>query len=140
MALGAAGLVLSFLSHLAGWTGVYGPLGRWTWLLHLGLFAVFLPAVAVSPRVQAGEKTDSLEVALCGCPPWMKRMVYVFFGYAIVHFLAFAVSMVLSGPEVRGPGMPPIVVRGFSGHWMAFYAAALGMLYGALHRDRVRAH
>jgi len=33
--------------------------------------------------------------------------------------------------------MPPPVVRGFSGHWMAIYAAALAVLYsGAKTKQR----
>ena len=31
-----------------------------------------------------------------------------------------------------GDSRPPIVVRGFSGHWMIFYAVAFAVLYSAL--------
>jgi hypothetical protein len=30
-----------------------------------------------------------------------------------------------------GANPPPVVWRGFSGHWMAFYSAALAILYSA---------
>jgi hypothetical protein len=54
-------------------------------------------------------------------------MVYGFFAYAFVNF-AFFMSKVPAG---RTAGTPPIVWRGFSGHWMLFYSAALAMLYSA---------
>ena len=51
-------------------------------------------------------------------------MVYGFFAYAAVNFLLF----ITKAPKGGGGANPPAVVwRGFSGHWMAFYSAALGI-------------
>jgi CubicO group peptidase (beta-lactamase class C family) len=56
------------------------------------------------------------------------RRGYGFFGYAIVNFLFFMTK----APSGGGGANPPAVVwRGFSGHWMAFYSAALAILYSA---------
>jgi hypothetical protein len=59
---------------------------------------------------------------------WTLYMVYGFFGYDIVNFLFFMTK----APSGGGGANPPAVVwRGFSGHWMAFYSAALAILYSA---------
>lgn len=130
--LAAAGLVLSIISHLAGLLGFTGPLGDYTWLLHVGIFVVWLPTVLVAKSLTKGSnQRDFWKVAFRGCPPWVKYAVYGFFGYAFVNFfLAFIVGT----PTQSGPGpMPPDVVRGFSGHWMVFYSAAAAVLYSADH-------
>jgi len=60
-------------------------------------------------------------------------VVYVFFAYSMVNFLLFLAATFaepLAGSS--GSGTPPAVFRGFSGHWMAFYSAALGILYSAM--------
>jgi hypothetical protein len=133
--LAAAGLALSILSHFAALLGLQGPLGDYSWVLHIGIFAVWIPAVLVAQRLTAEfARKDFWKAALRGSPPWMRYMVYGFFGYALLNFALFITHAPLKG----GSGsMPPSVVRGFSGHWMAFYAAALAILYSALHaKDR----
>ena len=56
-----------------------------------------------------------------------------FIAYAVVNLLVF---LVLPAPHIpRGLGTadaPPAVFRAFSGFWMAFYAAAVGVLYAAV--------
>lgn len=129
--LAAVGLLLSILSHLAALSGLPGPLGDSAWLLHIGIFVVWIPAVLVFRKLTAEvARKDLWKAALRGSPPWMQYMVYGFFGYAVVNFaifIAYAPSKGGSSP------MPPDVVRGFSGHWMAFYAAAMAILYSAAH-------
>jgi hypothetical protein len=55
--------------------------------------------------------------------------VYGLSGYTILNFIVFVASAPKSG---GGGSMPPQVVRGFSGHWMFFYAAAACLTYSAL--------
>jgi hypothetical protein len=60
----------------------------------------------------------------------MQRAVQLIFVYAVVNFILFMVTT--SGqPKPVGPA-PASVLRGFSGHWMAFYAAAFSTLYSAV--------
>jgi hypothetical protein len=59
----------------------------------------------------------------------MKYMVYGFFGYAMINFLLFMAKAPTG--KSGGPNPPAAVWKGFSGHWMAFYSAALGILYSA---------
>jgi hypothetical protein len=128
--LAAIGLVLSLMSHVAALAGMSGPLGDYSWLLHIGIFMVFLPTILVASALTKGaDKKDYWKVALRNCPPWMRLMVYAFFIYAFVNFFYF----MLTAPKHPGAGpMPPAVVRGFSGHWMAFYSFAMGVLYSAM--------
>ncbi|HOU13506.1 MAG TPA: hypothetical protein PKZ84_10350 [Anaerolineae bacterium] len=127
--LAGTGFILSLISHGAALLGLNGPLGDSTWLLHIGIFVVWTPAMLVSQITTAGvQPKDRWKAALRNCPPWMKYMVYGFFGYALVNFLLFA----LAAPEASSEGaMPPAVVRGFSGHWMLFYLLAFAVLYSA---------
>lgn len=67
-----------------------------------------------------------VEIVLKGSPDLMHYMVYVFFVYAFVNFLLF-IGKTPSGSSGTNP--PASVWRGFSGHWMAFYSAALAILY-----------
>lgn len=132
------GLTLSILSHLAALLGSQGPLGDYAWVLHIGIFIVWLPTVLVASRIGADfERKDLWKAVLRGCPQWMQYMVCGFFGYALLNFAIF----IIASPKGGSGPMPPAVVRGFSGHWMAFYSAAAAVLYSATHvsdRDQGR--
>lgn len=126
--LAAVGLALSILSHFAALLGQQGPLVDYSWVLHVGIFVVLIPAVIVSQRLTSGVASkDFWKASLRASPPWMKSMVYGFFGYALLNFAIF----IAHAPSKGSSPMPPSVVRGFSGHWMAFYAAAMAILYSA---------
>lgn len=127
--LAAVGLVLSAASHIAGLFGSQGPLGDSASHLHVGVFVVWLPAVLASNRlVKNYPQKEFWKAALRGCPVWMKYLTYGLFGYAMLNFALF----IFGAPKQGGGGpMPPQVVRGFSGHWMAFYSIAMAILYSA---------
>src|SRR5262249_25685871 len=74
-------------------------------------------------------RKDFWKVVLKWAPEWMRYLVYGFLGYALVNFLLFAKT----APSGGGGGFeaPASMWRGFSGHWMAFYFAALAILYSA---------
>jgi hypothetical protein len=125
-------LVLSLVAHGASLLGLPQPLGRMTWGLHIGIFLV-LPATLLASRqlnTEDRQKEFSWQVALRGCPRWMRWMTTAFFVYAVVNFLLFLTHI----PPKAGPGAPTPtgVFRGFSGHWMALYSAAAGLFYSAL--------
>jgi hypothetical protein len=61
-----------------------------------------------------------------------RYMVYGFSGYAFLNFALFLGSGGSSGPGNTGLNPPANVWRGFSGHWMVFYSAALAILYSAV--------
>jgi hypothetical protein len=106
------------------------------WILHIGIFVVWFPAVLVAQRTAGNvNRKDSWKIVLRGTPEWMRYMVYGFFGYAVINFLLF----VAKAPTGSGGTNPPAVVwRGFSGHWMAFYFAALAILSSAASGEQER--
>jgi hypothetical protein len=114
------------------WFAVGAVMGRREalfWILHMGIFVVWIPAVFVAKaRVGNVNRKDFWKVVLQGSPDWIRYMVYGFLGYAVLNFALF----MLKAPTGSTGMIPPAEVwRGFSGHWMAFYSAALAILYAA---------
>jgi hypothetical protein len=129
------GLGLSLMSHVCAVLALPQPLGDAAWGLHMGIFVVWFPAMLASNKlVRDGKRKGYWRAALRGCPSWMRWMMYGFFVYALVNFVVFI--SVLPRGQMPGPA-PPVVFRGFSGHWMAFYSAALAILYSALIAGRI---
>ena len=152
-ALAAAGLVLSVAVHFSTFAGV-DPLDLFppVCLLHVGIFVVFVPAIAVGNRKKPGE-SRSLASQFPHAPRWMAWMTGLFFVYAFVNFAVF-IFLVREGSSTRredgtyaitdhGRTVREIsaeefhrrqayVARGFSGHWMLFYSASLLALVSSL--------
>jgi hypothetical protein len=131
--LAAVGLILSIVVHVSALLGFPSPLGEKAWILHGGIFVVWLPAVlAMVPLTRESKQRNLWRATLRGCPNWMRRMAYAFCGYAVVNFVVF-IAAIAATPQVRraGGSTPEAVFRGFSGHWMAFYSMALAILYSA---------
>lgn len=134
--LSGIGLALSIVAHLAGLAGIELPGGRLVWALHAGIFVVWIPTVLVSMRTtRCANRKDFWKVALSGCPVWMRRAIYVLFGYGILNFFLF-MQATGAGHTPTGDA-PPSVIRGFSGHWMVFYSAAFAILYSAIHAPQL---
>ena len=129
VALSAIGLVLSLYVHLGAVRGQRVAPEPFFWALHIGIFVVWFPAIYVAKQLIGNlQRKDFWKVVLKGSPEWMRYMVYGFFGYALVNFLYFLPQ----APTGTSDGNTPAIVwRGFSGHWMAFYSAALAILYSA---------
>lgn len=134
--LAAVGLALSIGANLMAVAGVAIPGSQLFWVLHVGIFVVWLPAVLVSAQMtRHTSRADFWKIALAGCPPWMRRAGYVLIGYAILNFILFIAS---APGQLEQPGdeARPSMVRGFSGHWMIFYGAAFAILYSRIHAPR----
>jgi hypothetical protein len=128
--MSAVGLVVSLWVHVGAVMGRrVAPEGLF-WILHMGIFVVWFPAVFVGKQ-RAGNlnRKDFWKVILRGSPDWVRYLLYGFFGYAVVNFMYFF-TQAPSGHGGNGD-TPVIDWRGFSGHWMAFYFAALVILYSA---------
>lgn len=125
MLLAAVGFILSVVVHVSALLGLPIPGGDAAWGLHIGIFVVWLPTVLVSTRTaRFTNQKDFWKVALSGCPPWMRKALYLVFGYAILNFIIFIFAMKYQA------GVPSAAdFRGFSGHWMVFYGVAFAMLY-----------
>jgi hypothetical protein len=130
-----AGFALSAIAHITSIAGVELPGGKAVFLLHAGIFVVWLPALLVMHRVSGGiNRRDLWKVALSGCPSWMRTAVYAIFVYAFLNFFYFFATTA-GLPKHASGGVSTIAeVRGFSGHWMIFYSAAFAILYSARNR------
>ena len=135
LVLSAIGLVLSLIVHASSLLGLPSPLGELSWSLHIGVFVVWIPAIWVSQTLVKGfDQKDFWKATLRGGPKWMKWMTYAFGYYAMANFAYFFWQT--SGNEFPSEGgTPNEIYRGFSGHWMAFYSAALAILYSAMNVD-----
>jgi hypothetical protein len=134
--LSAIGLALSLAVHVASFLGLEVPLIAMG--LHGGIFIVWFPAALVSLVLTRDvPRKDYWKAALRGCPGWMKYMVYGFFGYAIINFALFFFGGFLN---VVAPlsSTSSSFLRGFSGHWMAFYSMAFAILYSGVHLQQVK--
>jgi hypothetical protein len=130
IAISAIGLLLSIFVHVIALSGGQVPYSSYAWNLHFGIFIVWFPAILVSQRLTTDfKRKDWWKAALRGCPTWMKYMTYFFFGYAVINFIIFMVIM--QGLGKGSTANDASQFRGFSGHWMAFYSAALSILYSA---------
>lgn len=133
MLLAGLGFILSLLVHLASLAGVSLPFGRAVFLLHLGLFVVWIPTVFAASRISKGApRRDVWKVALSGCPRWLRVSIPAVFIYALINFVIFAATNVSS--KGKRNDTDPSVVRGFSGHWLVFYSAAFAVMYSIRNR------
>ena len=131
--IAGAGFLLSLTAHVLALFGIAMPGGGSVWMLHVGIFLVWIPAILVCRRrFQFVARKDQMEALLGDCPRWMRRGVNILFAYAIVNFFLFLASMMVN-PKLTGTA-PPEVIRGFSGHWMVFYAVAFVAFYSRIRR------
>ena len=133
IALSFVGLVLSVWVHFGAVMGRHVAPEPSFWLLHIGIFVVWIPAVLVAKeRVGNPNRKDFWKVCLGDLPDWVLYLLYGFFGYAFIYFTYFFIEAP-TGPSTGDT--PAIVWRWFSGHWMLFYFAALVILYSAAKKN-----
>jgi hypothetical protein len=147
--LALAGFFTSLAVHLSTYAGYY-PFQENFWFLHIGIFAVFIPAFLGNRRGNPpGSRSNRVHTD--HYPQWLKRFCDIVFAYTLLNF---TLSMYLShggAPNIQdgkyvlsNHGMiirdlteaqyyyyKSLLIRAFSGHWLLFYgwsAAILGML------------
>jgi len=149
--LGGIGLLLSLFVHFITFVGVniLEKLPE-VWLLHIGLFVVWIPTLIVCIKTCSKERRkDHLKIATKNAPKWLKHLCIVFFVYMFFNFF-FTIFVLNEG------GMPYVKdgqnvlanhgkvirvltdveyvrhraynVRAFSGHWMFLYCFAFAAL------------
>jgi len=60
MVLAPTGLIASLIVHMAALLGMPSPLGEKSWVLHIGIFVVWLPAVLVLQSLSGEFKQKDL--------------------------------------------------------------------------------
>ena len=129
----------------------------YVWVLHIGIFAVWIPAVFAMKNNEELKKYEEsgnrkifgfFRIMFSQIPVWLRIIAIVSFFYALVNFiLAFVFKdgtpALADGQfilENHGRFVRTISeqeyhhyranqVRGFSGHWLAFYGVAAAILY-----------
>jgi len=133
------GFVISAAVHLLALSGA-DVLARFpqVWLLHIGIFVVFLPYVFASRKMLGARPT--LALIRTQFPDWVVMIGLCLFAYTIANFVLFLLA-VPGNPEIQegkfllvnhGRVLRELTadeyaalrtqhIRGFSGHWMFFY-------------------
>lgn len=123
---GLLGFALSLAVHVLSYAGIaaqeYVPT---VWALHAGVFPLFFAFVFGWNRFQ-GSRDAGWGELLAYVPPWVRVALPVLFVYVLVNFF-YTVSQLPSAEELRST--PQMIqreelydARGFSGHWLLFYA------------------
>jgi hypothetical protein len=121
------GFLVSLWVHIGTWMG--RTPGAHFWILHVGIFLVWLPAMFVSQSISKKQK-DFWKILQKDFPPWMRYMAKGFFCYALINFLFCWISI-----AARREGTEALGWRLSSGHWMLFYLAAMGIHYVGARRN-----
>ena len=131
MWLAALGFITSACVHIGALLGI--QVITQPMLLGPGIFIVWLPTVLISKRlVKDFKQKDFWKAALRGCPDWMRKGVGILFAYAIINFALFIINAPNGGhTQIHGP-QTFAEIRGFTGHFMIFYAVAFASLYSAI--------
>ena len=150
LALSALGFIASAIVHILALAGLTLPIGDGVFVLHVGIFAVWFPAVIAAMRLGRGadrggwlafgSSFDRWKAMLAGCPDWMRYALVVLFVYAFANFflgmrnLPHGASHKWVISSTSNAEAPALTVRLFSGHWLVFYGAAFAILYSAWRR------
>lgn len=114
--------------HIATLFGITWPFEHLPFnYVFLGLVVVFLPTIFLMNRLTRDFKQkDVWRAALRGCPPWMRGMVWVLFGYGWLGFFVL--------PIFYGGGMEALAnkARTMSGMLMIFFLIPGAVLYSAI--------
>ena len=153
------GLLLGFIVHVVSLFGFYiGEKFPFIWALHVGIFIVWLPAILELKKNPELNQQNAVNfsnpfkvfgIIFKDTPKPVMIISVVFFFYATINFLLFmlagqgGVPDIIDGKYVihnHGSIMNELTeteyfkmkaneIRGFSGHWMAFYGFAMGILW-----------
>lgn len=148
--LSAIGLVVSLVIHISLYFDInVQDLPISPFILHIGVFIVFIPSL-IFLLIENNDKPDEdgrvnpLKTLYKESPKYLIGIVSILYIYAILNFILFMGTME-GGPSIRDgkyilSNHGNIIrelsfeeyqlyrrreVKGFSGHWMLFYSAAL---------------
>jgi hypothetical protein len=129
MVLAAAGVFACVTLFILGLAGIFQLPKSSPLFLFMGILVVWLPTVILHSRLTRDFKQkDLLKAVLRGCPPWMRKTLWISIGGAIAGtFLAPNVS----GRSPEDPAQAFVLLP------VIFYAASYCVLYSAINVERV---
>jgi hypothetical protein len=135
--ISAIGLALSLYVHLAAIFELSTLPGPLFFVLHIGVFVVFIGAMlAVRPPDRTWARRATAVIAIRQSPRSIRFALYGLGCYAVV---SLGLALV---PELqKGDGnVPDVMLRAFSAVWMAAYSGALAIFFrrGATKATRKR--
>ncbi|WP_061534434.1 hypothetical protein [Collimonas arenae] len=134
------GFIISLIVHISALLSIDVLTDfPYVWLLHVGIFVVFIPFVFLS-RKTLGAKPKFAEIR-AAFPSWVVVVGAFICAYAVLNFVLFMVATEGGSPSIRdgkylllnhGKLIRELTfaeytafrtneVRGFSGHWLVFY-------------------
>lgn len=134
------GFIISLVVHISALLGIDVLTGfPYVWLLHLGIFVLFVPFV-FSSRKTLGAKPTLTEIR-AAFPTWVVVLGVCICAYAVLNFALFMLATAGGSPSIQdgkylllnhGKFVRELTsgeyaafrineVRGFSGHWLVFY-------------------
>jgi hypothetical protein len=121
------GLLASITCHLMGWLDIELPQGTSLSLLHavmfISIFSLVIPLIILAERTKPKTGRGNLDHLFALLPKWARIAAVVLLVYAVLNYV---VIMISHHPWPGWRRLPVAVqLRGFSGHWMLFYAWAL---------------
>jgi hypothetical protein len=137
------GFIISLTVHALTYVGIdtatyFPPI----WALHLGIFVVFVPFVITVQPIQRANSRNPIRAVFANVPLWAKVILGMIFVYAIINFMLFMGLSEGGSPSIEngrfilqshGTFIRELteseynwqlayITRGFSGHWLLFYA------------------
>ena len=102
--LAALGLLISIAANVSTFFGVE-PMHRWAciWLLHLGIFFVFIPAATIQSH-HGNQRPFRWREVFGVLPAWMRWMSVCLIIYATVSAVAFGILCGSGGPSKEPDG------------------------------------
>ena len=131
LVLAMLGSIATLAVHISALFGITYPFEHALKLIVIPLFVVFLTTIFVMNRLtREFKQKDVWRAALLGCPQWMRRALWIIFGYAWVGFFAL--------PFLYGGGMdsPANGARSMSAVLLIFFLIPVAVLYSATQAKR----
>jgi hypothetical protein len=134
------GFIISLIVHISALLNIdVLMISPYVWLLHLGIFVVFVPFV-FSSRKTLGTKPKLAEIRAV-FPAWVVVIGICILAYVVLNFALFMMATKGGSPSVQdgkylllnhGKLIRELTfaeytafrtneIRGFSGHWLVFY-------------------
>ncbi len=128
MYLALAGFLISLCINIACVFGKQLPPDVPFFIMHMGIFVVFFPAVwAAKKMLGSTARRDFWKVVMKNAPDFVRHIFYIIFAYEWLIWIG--VLGFFRATSQRPPGGPDWFV--FSGTWMIFYYTSFAILLSA---------